>query len=529
MGTKKLSSGELSDYLSQCRELLLKSESTRVDFDNESLNDEDYMNLTGINKQDFEALCSQIHGLRQKKYSKKTVIGILLTKLRTGLSSTVLKTIFNIKKSKCVCQIVKRARTVLMDQFVPKYMGLNHITRDEIISKHTTIFARELLASGDDDTAILLVDGTYIYIEKSAKYSFQRRSFSMYKGRPLVKPMMFVASDGYIVDILGPYLADGKNNDANILNKTLLKDDALLNWLKEDDIFVLDRGFRDSLDVIESVGLRSESPYFLGKGEKQHSLFEANTSRLVTKIRWAVESANGRLKRWKFLANVVTNTQIPFIGDYVRIVGSLINAFRPSLASDSDDHLEISRKMLEKSKITTNPLKDLFINSSGKRILSNKMSKIDAADAVPDFPKLSENYLRSLTFGIYQIKQASSYSREHLDEEGGYEIFVTKTMSNILQAKIQSRHVSSKSYYLWIQFDASDEEDPIKYWYCQCKSGARLVGSCAHVASVLWYIGVQRHADTELQSQIMPDSVLDCAKDTDTDISSSSSDDDSEI
>ena len=28
MGTKKLSSGELSDYLSQCRELLLKSEST---------------------------------------------------------------------------------------------------------------------------------------------------------------------------------------------------------------------------------------------------------------------------------------------------------------------------------------------------------------------------------------------------------------------------------------------------------------------------------------------------------------------
>lgn len=99
---------------------------------------------------------------------------------------------------------------------------------------------------------------------------------------------MFAASDGYIVDIMGPYLADSENNDANILNKTLLKDDTLLNWLREDDIFVLDRGFRDLLDVIDSVGLRSESPYFQGKGQKQHSQFEANTSRLVTQIRWAV-------------------------------------------------------------------------------------------------------------------------------------------------------------------------------------------------------------------------------------------------
>jgi hypothetical protein len=31
--------------------------------------------------------------------------------------------------------------------------------------------------------------------------------------------MMIVASDGYIIDILGPYLADGKNNDAAILIK----------------------------------------------------------------------------------------------------------------------------------------------------------------------------------------------------------------------------------------------------------------------------------------------------------------------
>lgn len=40
-----------------------------------------------------------------------------------------------------------------------------------------------------------------------------------YKGRPLIKPMMVVASGGCIIDTFGPYLSDGKNNDTSILNK----------------------------------------------------------------------------------------------------------------------------------------------------------------------------------------------------------------------------------------------------------------------------------------------------------------------
>lgn len=90
-------------------------------------------------------------------------------------------------------------------------------------------------------------------------------------------------------------------------------------------------------------------------------------SRLVTKIRWAVESANGRLKTWKFLANVVTNTQVPFIGDYVRIVASLINAFRPPLSKNSPTDSTVAKRMLEKSKIEVNPLKSLFIKDNGRR------------------------------------------------------------------------------------------------------------------------------------------------------------------
>ena len=38
---------------------------------------------------------------------------------------------------------------------------------------------------------------------------------------------------------------------------------------------------------------------------------------------------------------------------------------------------------------------------------------------------------------------------------------------------------------------------------------ALMLRSCAHVASRLWFIGVQRH-ENDVNSQIIPDNILDC-------------------
>mgnify|MGYP003692050027 CR=1 FL=1 len=97
--------------------------------------------------------------------------GLFFTKLRTGLSSNILKTPFGINRGFSISNIVKTVRKALLKDFFPHYMGFDHITRNEIIDKHTTIFARELLAFGNPNAAILLLDGTYIYmyIEKSKK------------------------------------------------------------------------------------------------------------------------------------------------------------------------------------------------------------------------------------------------------------------------------------------------------------------------------------------------------------------------
>ena len=106
-----------------------------------------------------------------------------------------------------------------MKDFVPYYKSFDHITRSEFIDKHTSIIAQERLPSGNPNTAILMVDGTYAFIFLKVGKIISTKPYSMYKGRFLVKPMRNVASDDYIIDSIGPYLADRRNNDAVISNK----------------------------------------------------------------------------------------------------------------------------------------------------------------------------------------------------------------------------------------------------------------------------------------------------------------------
>ncbi|KAH3782054.1 hypothetical protein DPMN_159965 [Dreissena polymorpha] len=61
----------------------------------------------------------------------------------------------------------------------------------------------------------------------------------MHKGRPLVKPMVIVTTSGYFISVIGPYLANSKNNDASILHHIIKNNiEEIKNWVKENDIFL---------------------------------------------------------------------------------------------------------------------------------------------------------------------------------------------------------------------------------------------------------------------------------------------------
>lgn len=75
--------------------------------------------------------------------------------------------------------------------------------------------------------------------------------------------------------------------------------ETMKSWLNKDDVMIVDKVFRDSMNFLYELGIKTEMPKCLKKGEKQHDVEDSNSSRLTTKIRWIVESAKSRMKQWK--------------------------------------------------------------------------------------------------------------------------------------------------------------------------------------------------------------------------------------
>lgn len=54
--------------------------------------------------------------------------------------------------------------------------------------------------------------------------------------------MIVVTTSGYIVSVLGPYLADSKNSDAKILTHMIETNvEEIKDWIQEDDIIIHSR------------------------------------------------------------------------------------------------------------------------------------------------------------------------------------------------------------------------------------------------------------------------------------------------
>ena len=79
-------------------------------------------------------------------------------------------------------------------------------------------------------------------------------------------------------------------------------------------------------------------------------------------------------------------------------------------------------------------------------------------------------------------------------------------------------------HILWIQY-VKGPVRPIIGWYCTRKIGGSVVGCCVHIASVLWFLGYDRHQNNTIPSNIRNHQLLDALdldipSDTDSDCDS---------
>jgi hypothetical protein len=116
--------------------------------------------------------------------------------------------------------------------------------------------------------------------------------------------------------------------------------------------------------------------------------------------------------------------------------------------------------------------------------------------------------------GTYPLKQVKFYYVEHCKIDGRFEIQVCRhtgplqLTSHDISADdpmltrewIQYRHRNSTKYYIYVLDVAKSGAESLIEYYSQCKNGLRSVGCCAHIMTVLWFLGYGRYHLEEIRN-----------------------------
>lgn len=506
--------------------IMEKAATRKIDFTNiRSLDPNLCHYWLGMDADQFEELLAFIPSLNEEVPSASVALSIFLIKLRTGDSNERLSTIFKMSRRNLERYMAK-ARNSLLQHFVPLFLGTNCTTVQHVASKNKIIpdglFGNPQMPP-DTKPAITICDGTYIYVQSSSNYTYQKRTFSLHKHTNLVKPFLIVCCDGYILDCLGPYKAT--TNDATIMAQIF--EDAegpMRTFFRQDDVFILDRGFRDVIPVLQSYGFKAYMPESLISGEHQLTTLQANRSRCVTMCRWVVEVINGRIKRdFKLFRQEYFNLASAHLMTDFKIACALLNKFHPVIG-DRPEALEILNKALSCLN-TTNYLSEYVQNEN----LNRRRAMFQAINATSphlnDFPKLNMRDLRMFALGSYQIKQAVSYYGEHIRSSGQYQVEVADEIfeddiplifgqnNMLLRGRIRSRYVTSRTYYCYILISKNQNVlntlNAIIGYYCTCLIGKRTVGCCAHIMAIVWYLSWGRYNDVSAPASFLDDIFID--------------------
>jgi hypothetical protein len=463
---------------------------------NSDMTSDDYKLLTGLSREEFDALHGHLSGLRNTDVrTTRDALAILLMKLRLNLSQSTLAFLFKIKDQSSVSKILANVSASLACIFVPKYLGFaqQNMPRELALTEQTPSHVQKVLELGEDSVT-LVMDGTYLYIEKPSGFKKQHDTWSLHKNRNLIKPMVTTTILGYIVDVSGPFKADNNNTDAKILNAMIGSPESILSYLKKGDCIILDRGFRDSREPLTRAGIEYRMPEFLqsaksckNKGEpyqKQFSTAQGNNSRRVTMFRFVVESAHGRIKnKFPFFDSVIPAPYVDeMAGRWFKIACAIMNAFYGNIVKEKEMSPETIDRIL-KSMNASNELEEWLKQNKMERKTPTWRSV--SAFTIQDFPKLTFDDLHHITMGPYQVKIGEKYAEDHLLEDPSYEILVHRDAPDLIRTQIRSRFSPSVIHNSWIRYISnSNGHSAIRGYYCQCKVGSRNLGTCGHITSV---------------------------------------------
>jgi len=124
--------------------------------------------------------------LRLRRECERVVIVILATPwlflvlLRQNLPQNLIGFMFNTNQQ-VVSEAVDTVSKLLEELFVPLYLGYTHISRNDAIRLHSRQFFHDLFQNPGENLLGLVLDGTYLYIQKPEDFELQRKTYSAHK------------------------------------------------------------------------------------------------------------------------------------------------------------------------------------------------------------------------------------------------------------------------------------------------------------------------------------------------------------
>ena len=139
-----------------------------------TLSDNDYKAWTGWTLAQLKEIHDACLGQLPTPSDSSTENALILfwAKVKTNISWPQLSLLCGMSKT-TVSRTFHAVLSALSKSVVPKFLGTKHMTRAEAVS-HNTVFTKCFYK----DKVTLILDGTYIYIQKSADHTLQRSSYS---------------------------------------------------------------------------------------------------------------------------------------------------------------------------------------------------------------------------------------------------------------------------------------------------------------------------------------------------------------
>lgn len=339
--------------------------------------------------------------------------------------------------------------------------------------------------------------------------------------------MKVVAVDGSIIDVFGPFPAT--LNDAEILKKIFTKT-TIQNIFRPGDVVLVDRGFRDCVKFLQQRNFDVRIPEFLQKGSSgQLTSTKANKSRLITKLRYVIEVANGHVKnKWHLFGKLIPSVLSKDLTSDYKIGSALLNAFSKPIICDKDDYPIIGERMLSLVE-SKNELKRI-IESKAFRKTERFWNTVLPMEL--EFPRFSHEQLKLLSLGTYALREAISYVAEAKKKQGTFEV---QALSNVqvkahfkklypsifpnpmmIFAEIPSRFINQKNRKVYILYDLLISAEHLKIFaFCTCQQGQRTVGFCSHVMTVIFYFARGRFQNEHNPAAFLNDFFLEDGSNTD--------------